>query len=115
MLEDNDILKLASLTRIKIAPEEVERFRNEIGGILEYVAKINEIKRGSQKASNLRVKNVFRSDDAAHESGIFTERLMESAPKREGDLVKVKEDFVKAKSVPCYLARQLDKNTYDMI
>ena len=91
MLEDKDILKLASLARIKIAPNEVERFRNEIGGILQYVAKINEIKLEPQIGANLQVKNVFRSDDMAHESGIFTEKLMRSAPKREGGLVKVKK------------------------
>lgn len=95
MIENKDIEKLASLSRIKVMPEEVEKFRLEIDSILDYVAQIQKVNlledRGTAQVGD--VYNVFREDENPHESGEHTETLLKEAPQREGNFVKVKNIF----------------------
>ncbi len=96
MISVEDIDKLAELARIRIADGEKEGLVKEIDSILAYVA---QIKGASLRVSGGKeerdepgaVRNILREDTQAHESGIYTERLLAEAPKREGDYVKVKK------------------------
>ena len=99
MITTGDIQKLAELSRIKIAPEEQESLRAEIESILGYV---DQIKKASQESSGVNVSespvieagalhNVMREDGEPHKSGEFTDKILSSAPAREGDYLKVKK------------------------
>lgn len=95
MIENKDIEKLASLSRIKVTPEEVETFRGEIESILEYVAQVQKVslpsKRGTGEVGIVR--NVLREDINPHEGGVHTEVLLKEAPDRQDGFVKVKNIF----------------------
>lgn len=95
MIEKKDIEKLASLSRIKVTPEEIETFCGEIDSILDYVAQIQKVNlpedRGTAQAGD--VYNVLREDENPHEPGEHTETLLKGAPQREGNFVKVKNIF----------------------
>lgn len=95
MIEKKDIEKLASLSRIKITPEEVDKFRVEIDSILDYVAQVQKVSL-SEKGGDREVgavRNILRDDNNPHQSGIHTETLLTESPEREGDFVKVKNIF----------------------
>lgn len=91
MISTQDIEKLAGLARIKLEGAEKEKLTKEIGGILGY---IDQIKSAAPREI-LRVKepirNVFREDAIAHESGVNTEALVAEFPKKDGNYLKVQK------------------------
>jgi aspartyl-tRNA(Asn)/glutamyl-tRNA(Gln) amidotransferase subunit C len=91
MITDAEINKLATLSRIKLTPEETQSLIKEVGAILAYV---DEIKKASiaempQEASVGAVKNITRAD-VAENSGV-QEAILDEAPDREGDFIGVKK------------------------
>ncbi len=90
-----EVLKLAKLARIEISDTEAEELAGEFESILNYVGEIKKAASHSAEASrdksNYALRNVLRSDENPHESGIYTEKILENAPAREGDLLKVKK------------------------
>ena len=94
MIEIKDIEKLAELSRINISNEEKEVFAGEIESILNYVDQIKLATGEAGRAISLEeggLKNVFREDRDSHDSGQFTEDLLESAPEKENGYIKVKK------------------------
>lgn len=95
---DRDLIKnLASLARIELTSEEEKRFTSELGSVLKYVSQLSELKGGED---NLEIvpPNRFRADENPHASGVFSEDLLNSAPKRKGDHVLVKKILENGKS-----------------
>ncbi|NQV88335.1 MAG: Asp-tRNA(Asn)/Glu-tRNA(Gln) amidotransferase subunit GatC [Parcubacteria group bacterium] len=93
MIEIKDIKKLAELSRIEMEEAEIEEFQKEIESILSYVGQIQEASAGSfsDKKEIPVLHNVFREDEKPHESGAYTEILLDEAPEREGSYLKVKK------------------------
>ena len=94
MINTQDIEKLAKLARISITEEEKSGLVKEIGSILAYVDEIKQVTKTSKEDRSEEigaVYNVMREDSNPHQSGIYTEKILNEAPKREGDYVKVKK------------------------
>ena len=85
-----DIRALAKLARLEVSDVEVAKLEREIPGILSFVETIQDIAVDAQ-AHPAGLRNVMRSDDDVHESGIYTESLLSAAPGREGNKVAVKQ------------------------
>lgn len=100
-MDKETIDKLAQLARIDIREEEAQNLAGELGTILKYVDEIRsvpEVKGGmgeEKKKEDFPNRNVLREDDppagGAHEGGLYTEELLDSAPEREGEYIKVKK------------------------
>jgi len=90
MIEIKDIQKLATLSRMKISPEEAESLRSEIDSILGYVADINKVSLVDVPDEEMR-RNVFRDDKDSNVSGEYTEKLLALSPDRDGNYIKVKK------------------------
>ena len=90
-MDEAGIEKLAKLARLKLSTEEKKKFAKEIGAILEYVGQIKEAGAEAVERKTPELRNVMRADENPHESGINTEDLLNSAPEREGEYVKVKK------------------------
>jgi aspartyl-tRNA(Asn)/glutamyl-tRNA(Gln) amidotransferase subunit C len=96
-MKKDDIQHLANLSRLELSDEELEKYAGEFGEILHYVGKISEISQKSQvKSEDLKIesamtKNVFREDDDVQEGGKFTKEILEEAPDKQDDFVKVKK------------------------
>lgn len=87
------MLNLAKLARIEIADVEAEKLATEFDAILGYVGEVQKITDNQQPTADKEpaLKNVMREDGKPHEPGIYTERILSQAPKREGDYLKVKK------------------------
>ncbi len=86
-----DVKKLAALARIRINDAELETFTKEFDAILAYVSQLEELelpKAGEEKPA---LYNIMRADGEPHESGLYTKRLAEQFPLREGDALVVKQ------------------------
>ena len=95
-MDKETIDKLAELARIDMGEEEAQNLAGELGTILKYVGEIKGIQNkqetiNDKQKENFPNRNVLREDVQAHEGGLYTEELLESAPEREGEYLKVKK------------------------
>lgn len=91
MISENDVKKLATLARIKLSPEEETKLARDMESILGYVQQIQSVEIPEMSGRKERVRNVLRDDANPHESGIHTQDILNEAPGREGDYLKVKK------------------------
>lgn len=90
-ISTEEVEKMARLSRLRFTPQEKQKLTEELSGILDYFGQLKEL---SEKVSDeigdedSDAINVLRDDVAQpHE---HPEELLEQAPGREGDFVKVK-------------------------
>lgn len=90
MISDKDVKKLSTLSRISVSEDELVSISKEISSILEYVGQIDKAV-SNTSSSNYTLINVLREDKNPHESGFHTEVILNEAPEREGNFLKVKK------------------------
>lgn len=90
MVTKDEIKNLATLSRIEITEEEVEKMTLEVDSILGYVGQITQIS-GDEKRVIPKWRNVLREDEVLNKPREYTEKILNNAPKREGDYLKVKK------------------------
>lgn len=94
-LSREEILKIANLAHLKVAEDEIEPLRAKLSSVLEYVGQLSEVDvKGIEPAAHITgVSNVLRPDTVQTTPPDVREALLNAAPSREGDLVKVKAVF----------------------
>lgn len=95
MVSSDDIRKLATLSRLQLTDEEVQKLEGEFSSILAYIDTIQKVELPTVPAGNvhLDIENVMREDVPSHEAGVHTEELLEQAPRKGGGYLKVKKIF----------------------
>ncbi len=85
-----DVRALAKLARLDMGDVEVAQLEKEIPAILDFVEAIQGagVPLGTVSSD---VRNVLRDDADAHESGVYSERLLSAAPNKSGDRIAVKQ------------------------
>jgi aspartyl-tRNA(Asn)/glutamyl-tRNA(Gln) amidotransferase subunit C len=91
MISKKDIENLANLARIRLSEGEKESLAKDVDSILVYVDQIKAAPIGEFKSGAGAVKNVMRDDVVINTSAEDRERILNDAPKREGDYVVVKK------------------------
>jgi aspartyl-tRNA(Asn)/glutamyl-tRNA(Gln) amidotransferase subunit C len=87
-----EVKKLAALSRISIDDSELEKFTSEFDAIVGYIGQLEKLDvSGVEKGATPPLHNVMREDDEPYAPGIFTEKLAEQFPRREGDSLVVKQ------------------------
>lgn len=85
-------MDLAKLARIEIGSEEAENLSHEFDAILSYVGEVKQATSDHKPVTNDHaIRNVLREDVNPHEPDLYTEKILEQAPAREGDYIKVKK------------------------
>ena len=85
---EKDLDNLSVLARIKVSPEKREKMVRDMQSILRYVSEINSAS-GDLKSVKSDLRNVVREDVVTHATGSNTKAILEEAPARSGDYVKV--------------------------
>lgn len=90
-LSRDEILKLASLSRLRLSDVEIEAFQSEIGQVLEYVEKLSEADTDGLEPTYqvTGLVNSVRPDEII-DYGITQDELLKNAPNTEGNYLKVK-------------------------
>jgi aspartyl-tRNA(Asn)/glutamyl-tRNA(Gln) amidotransferase subunit C len=90
-LSRDDVLKLAALSKLKLADEEIEQLRDELSEIIDYVNVLEKVDvtglDPTYQVSGL--KNVYRRDETK-DYGYNTEELLKNAPAIQDNQFKVK-------------------------
>ena len=88
----NEVLHLSHLARIDLTDEEVANLVGEISDILDYVEVVQDIAEGDAGTPKVGTHyNSLREDVVTNEPGGCTETLLEAAPERYKQFVKVKK------------------------
>lgn len=92
IISPEEVEKLAILCRLDLSPQEKEKIKDDLASILDYVKNLGEISQ-SQESDYLPAyhRNTMRQDAEGHSSGQNTEILLSPAPKKENQLIKVKQ------------------------
>ena len=92
MIDRSDLENLAQLARLELKEEEKDKLQKDLESILGYVSELDKVNISDSNisAGHALVTNVVRPDDSANETGANKEILLEEAPARSGDFVKVK-------------------------
>ncbi|XKT74774.1 MAG: Asp-tRNA(Asn)/Glu-tRNA(Gln) amidotransferase subunit GatC [Patescibacteria group bacterium UBA2163] len=88
----DEVIKYAELSRIALSDEEVSNLQKDLDAIVDYIDVIKniDIPDGVAASPHLDVENAMRADDEPYEEGIFTEKILNQVPQKEGEYVKVK-------------------------
>jgi aspartyl-tRNA(Asn)/glutamyl-tRNA(Gln) amidotransferase subunit C len=88
-IDRQQVRKAAKLARLDLTEAEIEEFTGQLGAILEYVEKMNELDTATVEplAHCLPIHNVFRADEIRESLG--TEQTLANAPQRDGPFFKV--------------------------
>jgi|SRR3989344_4911318 len=102
MVEEKELIQLASLARINLSEAEEAELLNDLRAILDYVDQLKQAaptgKGSTFKTQNLKVEpwrtgpvNVWREDGQSSDSEM--EKLLAAAPRTQGAFFKVKAIF----------------------
>ena len=85
----DDVKHVAKLSRLALDEGRLEKFVVQLGSILEYVAKINQVDVSGVEpmAHALPLHNVFREDVV--EPSLPLEKVLQNAPDSDGPFFKV--------------------------
>lgn len=91
MITKEEMQKIASLARLALTPEEVEKFQKDFADILAYfdVLKKVDVEGVDPLTHPLAVKNVLRQDIPEAENPIAQEHIAKAALEQEQGYVKV--------------------------
>ncbi|HCC68338.1 MAG TPA: Asp-tRNA(Asn)/Glu-tRNA(Gln) amidotransferase subunit GatB [Nitrospiraceae bacterium] len=87
--EHIDIEHIAMLARLKLTDEEKRLFSKQLGSILEYIGKLNELDTTAIEPTShvLPVKNVFREDELRQ--SLHKDKALQNAPDKTDDFYRV--------------------------
>ncbi|MDZ7744884.1 MAG: Asp-tRNA(Asn)/Glu-tRNA(Gln) amidotransferase subunit GatC [Candidatus Saccharibacteria bacterium] len=91
-LTDEDVLKLAQLSRLRLSLDDVQRFKSEISTILSYVEQLKSVDLDDLPPTDqvTGLKNVTRPD-VVRDYKVAPEQLLENAPALEKGQIKVRK------------------------
>ena len=89
MISADDVRKVAQLARLELPEETIATFTGQLERILEYVAHLEQVDTEGVPPTTraVEVVNVTRAD--AVEATPVREELLNLAPEREGDFLRV--------------------------
>jgi len=84
-LSEADVLKVASLSRLKLSEAEVETLGKQMGSVLKYIAMLDELDTDSIEpmAHAIEISNVFREDQI--QESLPREKALSNAPQTDGN------------------------------
>ena len=80
MIDDRTVARVARLSRLELSPEELDRYRHQLGEILEYVQRLNALDLAGvpPTAHVLPMANVMRDDEVR--PSLTQEEALANAP-----------------------------------
>ncbi len=95
LISKDDVTHIASLARIHLTPKEIEKFTTELSHILNYIQQLQTIDtRGVLPTAHAVGRaNMLREDIVQKQGGDVRDALLNAAPEKEAEHVKVKAVF----------------------
>lgn len=93
MISKEEVIKIANLARLELTETEIEKMQKDLAGILDYIDQLNRVDIDGIDLDQLSwpSENVLREDVAVAQNSSVIENMLNQAPSREGEHIKVKE------------------------
>ncbi len=90
-ITSDDVRTVAKLCRLEIPEDDIEKYSNQLEGILEYIAQLERIDTLNVPPTTraVEVVNVFREDTIVSSSSDIRDKILDLAPQREGEFFRV--------------------------
>jgi aspartyl-tRNA(Asn)/glutamyl-tRNA(Gln) amidotransferase subunit C len=91
-MNTDEIKKLADLSRLKINDQDIEAYKKDFEGIINYINTLQSVPVDDTQREDYHDTpnvNTLRDDNNHYISGEFTRDLVDAAPEKEGDYIKV--------------------------
>ncbi|QDT99094.1 Asp-tRNA(Asn)/Glu-tRNA(Gln) amidotransferase subunit GatC [Gimesia aquarii] len=84
-LSEDDVLKVASLSRLKLSETEVHTLGKQMESVLKYIDMLNELDTESIEpmAHAIEISNVFRNDQL--QESLPRDKALSNAPQTDGN------------------------------
>jgi len=88
-ISKDDIMKVSELARLEFKEEELEKFTEQLGNILEYIEQLNELNTDNVEPTShvLDMSTPLREDKVVE--WLSTEEVLKNAPESEDDFFVV--------------------------
>ncbi|MGB2692209.1 MAG: Asp-tRNA(Asn)/Glu-tRNA(Gln) amidotransferase subunit GatC [Thermodesulfobacteriota bacterium] len=88
-ISKDDVIKVAELARLEVTQEETEIFTDQLGNILEYIEKLNELDTNNVEPTShvLDISTPLREDKVVN--WLTIEEVLQNAPESEDDFFVV--------------------------
>lgn len=95
MISIKDVEHIAKLSRLDLSEPEKKKFSKELSSILDYIKQLEEVNTENIEptAQVTGLVNVTREDEVKNCKRQKREEILEQAPMRDGDFIKVKSVF----------------------
>lgn len=97
MLTNDELKRLAVLSRLRLDDAALDDMRAKVGSIIEYVDKLQEVDTEGvpEIANGVEQTDVFRDDVPEGCTAEDRARLVDAFPRRTGDLLEVQAVFAR--------------------
>lgn len=94
MIDKEQVKHIAKLVRLRLSEAEIEKYRKQLGKILDYVSQLKKTNTKNVKPFfHASLQNVFRPDQAKQKNFEQVENLIKQSPQQEKGLIKTKGIF----------------------
>jgi aspartyl-tRNA(Asn)/glutamyl-tRNA(Gln) amidotransferase subunit C len=93
MLSKEEVLKIAKLARLELSEKEVETMQKDLSAVLDYFEILKKIDTSNVKLENkdiLDIEKITRKDEVLFENNKTNDWLLNQAPDKKDDYIKVK-------------------------
>lgn len=89
MLAREEVLHIAKLAKLHLSEDEIKKYQEQLGRILEYFKKLEELDTSNVEPMKhvLDIHNVFRADEPR--PSVSPEEALKNAPKRRDNFFEV--------------------------
>lgn len=92
MLTKQEVQHIAKLARLGLIPKEIEKMREELSSILDYIDQLKKVNISNIRPTShpISIENVTREDEVRSAKSEVRRRIIEQTPAMEKGFVKVK-------------------------
>ncbi|PIR71871.1 MAG: Asp-tRNA(Asn)/Glu-tRNA(Gln) amidotransferase GatCAB subunit C [Candidatus Nealsonbacteria bacterium CG_4_10_14_0_2_um_filter_37_10] len=92
MIREKEVKHIAKLARLGLSSKEIEKMKEELSKILDYIEKLKEVDISKTKPTShsIKVENIMRIDQAEEKKLETRKKLIEMAPEKKEGYLKVK-------------------------
>jgi aspartyl-tRNA(Asn)/glutamyl-tRNA(Gln) amidotransferase subunit C len=93
MLSKEEVKHIADLSRLELSEKEIEKMQKDLSEILDYFNLLKKVDTTDVKLDDgeiLPIEKVTRKDEAKPQSKEVVEALIQAAPDKKDDYIKVK-------------------------
>ena len=89
MISKKEVENIAKLARLDLTEKEIENMQKDLSEVLDYFNSLQKIK-DKAKPTKIVGRDVLRKDEAKSQNEETVKRLINAAPDKRGDHIKVK-------------------------